>query len=298
MDVGNPSNFAAHCPACYGADREAMRRDVVGSRHDDNEVRNTIKRTVRNAWIPSIPHSAIAYLGLTRHIDPRDRVGQEGSEPIAPRHSASGEVPRDRRADSGPLIVTPAPLAEALAKPRHILRIEVARCRRGSARRLSTRVRAPGPFHYRSGCRRAAVAPRRPSDVPHPARPGGRRRLRSRPLQIRDSPPADPDARVSQESSSRRSRRRPSTLLSSARPASSPVPHEAPKARLLPPRTQGPTVTAEDARHAETLIGSVRARCGSPRPGRGGHGGEAEGIITTDTSATRLPWSRVRPALQ
>ena len=48
MDVGNPSNFERML-WLYGDDLDAMRRDVVGSRHDDDEVRATIKRVYRGA---------------------------------------------------------------------------------------------------------------------------------------------------------------------------------------------------------------------------------------------------------
>ena len=44
MDVGNPSNFD-RMSWMYDGDVDAMRRDVAGSRHDDDEVRATIRIT-------------------------------------------------------------------------------------------------------------------------------------------------------------------------------------------------------------------------------------------------------------
>ena len=64
MDVGNPSNFDRML-WLYGGDLDAMRRDIVGSRHDDDEVRATIRRVYDERGYLLDPHSAIAYLGLT-----------------------------------------------------------------------------------------------------------------------------------------------------------------------------------------------------------------------------------------
>jgi threonine synthase len=127
MDVGNPSNFERML-WLYGGDGDAMRRDVIGSRHDDNEVRETIERIYETRGYLLDPHSAIAYLGLKRCLDPGGRVGQEGSEPVGIFLATAH--PAKFREIVEPIIrtpiVTPAPLAEALAKPRHILRIEAS----------------------------------------------------------------------------------------------------------------------------------------------------------------------------
>ena len=53
MDVGNPSNFD-RLMWLYGGDLDAIRRDIAGSRHDDDEVRATIRRFTRSAAICSI----------------------------------------------------------------------------------------------------------------------------------------------------------------------------------------------------------------------------------------------------
>jgi threonine synthase len=128
MDVGNPSNFERML-WLYAGDRAAMSRDVAGSRHTDNEVRETIKRVYERSGYLLDPHSAIAYLGLTKYMGRLDRTGPVSrSERIgvflATAHPAKfGEIvePIIRTP-----IVTPAPLADALAKPRHILRIDAS----------------------------------------------------------------------------------------------------------------------------------------------------------------------------
>jgi threonine synthase len=132
MDVGNPSNFERMLWLYHG-DREAMRQDVAGSRHRDEEVRETIKRVYETRGYLLDPHSAIAYLGLKQEL--RALVGPAASHAVRPStervgvflataHPAKfGEIvePIIRRP-----IVTPAPLADALARPRHILRIDAS----------------------------------------------------------------------------------------------------------------------------------------------------------------------------
>jgi threonine synthase len=132
MDVGNPSNFE-RLLWLYGGDRQAMQRDIAGSRHGDPEVRETIKRVYETRGYVLDPHSAIAYLGLKQHLralaDPEaSGVATASAERVgvflATAHPAKfGEIvePIIRRP-----IVTPAPLADALARPRHILRIDAS----------------------------------------------------------------------------------------------------------------------------------------------------------------------------
>ena len=67
MDVGNPSNFERMLWLYHG-DREAMRQDIAGSRHGDEEVRETIKRVYETRGYLLDPHSAIAYLGLKQEL--------------------------------------------------------------------------------------------------------------------------------------------------------------------------------------------------------------------------------------
>jgi threonine synthase len=116
----------------YDGDRHAMRQDIAGSRHGDEEVRETIKRVYETRGYLLDPHSAIAYLGLKQQlralVDPAGSGSTRTSERwgvfLATAHPAKfGEIvePIIRRP-----IVTPAPLADALARPRHILRIDAS----------------------------------------------------------------------------------------------------------------------------------------------------------------------------
>jgi threonine synthase len=131
MDVGNPSNFERML-WLYDGDRQAMRQDIAGSRHGDVEVRETIKRVYETRGYLLDPHSAIAYLGLKQQLRASvDRAsgsirmsGERVGVFLATAHPAKfGEIvePIIRRS-----IVTPAPLADALARPRHILRIDAS----------------------------------------------------------------------------------------------------------------------------------------------------------------------------
>src|SRR5204863_7906338 len=67
MDVGNPSNFD-RLLWLYGGDLNAIRSDVMGSRHDDDEVRATIQKVYGERGYLLDPHSAIAYMGLKSYV--------------------------------------------------------------------------------------------------------------------------------------------------------------------------------------------------------------------------------------
>ena len=118
MDVGNPSNFDRML-WLYGGSLAAMRADLAGSRHDDNEVRATIRRVYETRGYLLDPHSAIAYLGLAARAA---RRSQERQVFLATAHPAKfGEIVEPI---IGLAIEKPAALADALARPRHILRID------------------------------------------------------------------------------------------------------------------------------------------------------------------------------
>ena len=119
MDVGNPSNFE-RMRWLYRDDIDAMRRDIVGSRHSDDEVRATIKQVYEERGYLMDPHTAIAYLGLTRYLKARGRDGRIGVF-LATAHPAKfSEIVEPIL---GHPVEMPAPLAEALAQPRHVLKI-------------------------------------------------------------------------------------------------------------------------------------------------------------------------------
>ena len=116
MDVGNPSNFE-RMSWLYGGDLEAMRRDIAGSRHDDDQILAAIKRVSDERGYLLDPHSAIAYLGLKACLGGGPQIGIF----LATAHPAKfGEIVEPV---IGRPVETPAPLAEALAQPRHILRM-------------------------------------------------------------------------------------------------------------------------------------------------------------------------------
>jgi threonine synthase len=117
MDVGNPSNFERML-WLYHNDVEAMRHDIVGGRYTDQEVRETIRRVYELCGYLLDPHSAIAYMGLKGMVDgPRD-VGIFLATAHPAKFSEIVEPVIGRRVEM------PPPLAEAVARPRHLLHLE------------------------------------------------------------------------------------------------------------------------------------------------------------------------------
>jgi threonine synthase len=135
MDVGHPSNFE-RMAWLYGSDVSRMRRDIMGARFSDDEVRGTIAAVYNRIGYLLDPHSAIAYMGLARARGPErsaegaaggggDEAGQEGPEGhrvfLATAHPAKfGEIVEPI---IGRTVEKPPALADALARPRHIVRI-------------------------------------------------------------------------------------------------------------------------------------------------------------------------------
>jgi len=136
MDVGSPSNFE-RMSWLYAGDLDAMRRDIIGTRHTDDEVRDTIRRVYETRGYLLDPHSAIGYLGVRRSVlDTREHHG-------ASAPASGGGAPREIR-DVGIFLATahpakfaeivepiigrpiekPKPLADALARPHHILKLD------------------------------------------------------------------------------------------------------------------------------------------------------------------------------
>jgi threonine synthase len=113
MDVGHPSNFE-RMRWLYGGDLEAMRRDITGCRFTDDDVRETIKRVYEERGYLLDPHGAIAYRGLKALDGP-------GGIFLATAHPAKfAEIVEPI---IGRAIEKPAPLAQALSQPQHIIRI-------------------------------------------------------------------------------------------------------------------------------------------------------------------------------
>jgi threonine synthase len=119
MDVGHPSNFE-RMTWLYGGDLKAMRRDIVGSRHSDDDVRATIREVFETRGYLLDPHSAIAYRGLKGHMGQVGRVGIF----LATAHPAKfAEIVEPI---IGRPVEKPAPLADVLARPRYIIRIDAS----------------------------------------------------------------------------------------------------------------------------------------------------------------------------
>jgi threonine synthase len=117
MDVGNPSNFD-RLLWLYGGDVDRMRADISGSRHDDDEVRATIKTVYEERGYLLDPHSAIAYLGVRGRTGPEPRVFLATAHPAKFSEIVEPIV--------GRAISKPAVLAEALAARRDIRPIAAA----------------------------------------------------------------------------------------------------------------------------------------------------------------------------
>jgi threonine synthase len=123
MDVGHPSNFE-RMTWLYDGDLDAMRRDVAGCRFSDDDVRATIRRVHDEHGYLLDPHSAIAYLGLAGQVGQVGQVGQAGPVGIFLATAHPAKFAEIVEPIIGRVVEKPAPLAQALARPRHIIRIE------------------------------------------------------------------------------------------------------------------------------------------------------------------------------
>jgi threonine synthase len=123
MDVGNPSNFERML-WLYHDNVNAMRRDIFGSRHSDDEVKATIREVYESRGYVMDPHSAIAYRGLKHYLAQETSDGRRGDRVgifLATAHPAKfSEIVEPVL---GRPVEMPGPLAEALAQPRHVLKI-------------------------------------------------------------------------------------------------------------------------------------------------------------------------------
>jgi threonine synthase len=119
MDVGAPSNLE-RMQALYGGDLEALRRDVVGFAYEDARIVSEIGTAYREHDYLLDPHSAVAWLALQEVLaTDTDAVGVF----VATAHPAKfREVVEP--AIGAPVPLPPA-LAEALARPRHAISMDV-----------------------------------------------------------------------------------------------------------------------------------------------------------------------------
>ena len=119
MDVGHPSNFE-RMEWLYRGDANAMRRDVAGARFTDDDIRATVHDVHERTGYLLDPHSAIGYMGLQRQRNGSAAAGMF----LATAHPA--KFPEIVEPIIGRLVVKPPALAEALARPRHIVRIDAS----------------------------------------------------------------------------------------------------------------------------------------------------------------------------
>jgi threonine synthase len=118
MDVGNPSNLE-RLLWLYGGDLEAVKRDVVGSRSLDEDVRLTIRDVYARCGYLLDPHSAIGYAGV------RGRVGQ-GRVGVFLATAHPAKFPEVVEPVIDQVIEKPAGLAAALGGSRRVLRIDAS----------------------------------------------------------------------------------------------------------------------------------------------------------------------------
>jgi threonine synthase len=119
MDVGAPSNFE-RIRSMYDDDISRMREDLVGAAFDDASVVAEIGRVHREHGYLLDPHGAIAWLGLQEQLAAHPRTNGVF---LATAHPAKfREVVEPAIGAKVPL---PATLSNALARPRHSVRLDV-----------------------------------------------------------------------------------------------------------------------------------------------------------------------------
>ena len=120
MDVGNPSNFERML-WLYGGKLEAVRKNVAGSWYEDTDVRATIKDVFDRTGYLLDPHSAIGYLGITTR---EHQGGQDGRGGIFLATAHPAKFSEIVEPVIGKKIDRPAPLTQALARPRQIMKLD------------------------------------------------------------------------------------------------------------------------------------------------------------------------------
>jgi threonine synthase len=120
MDVGHPSNFE-RMAWLYAGDVAAMRKDISGARITDEGVRTTIRDAYARTGYLLDPHAAIAYAAVKQR-NGQDEPEGESKIFLATAHPAKfAEIVEPI---IGRAVDKPAPLVQALARPRHIVRID------------------------------------------------------------------------------------------------------------------------------------------------------------------------------
>jgi threonine synthase len=117
MDVGDPSNLE-RIRWMFGDRLAPLREAMSASVHTDDDIRSAIAELDRRHGYVADPHTAIAYLGARRCLD-EGRARQVIF--LATAHPAKfGDVVE---AAIGRPVSIPAPLSQAMLRPRHVERI-------------------------------------------------------------------------------------------------------------------------------------------------------------------------------
>jgi threonine synthase len=125
MDVGHPSNFERML-WLYDGDVDAMRRDIRGTVTTDDGICATIRRVYDARGYLLDPHSAIGYQGIVGRDGQERREGRDGQAGIFLATAHPAKFAEIVEPIIGRPIDMPPPLADALARTRHILRIDAS----------------------------------------------------------------------------------------------------------------------------------------------------------------------------
>jgi threonine synthase len=117
MDVGDPSNLE-RIRWMFGGEIGAIRAAMSASVHPDAEVREAMREMDRRFGYVADPHTAIAYLGAVRCLE--TAVTPQVIFLSTAHPAKFGEVVE---AAIGRPVPVPAPLAEAMRRPRQVERI-------------------------------------------------------------------------------------------------------------------------------------------------------------------------------
>jgi threonine synthase len=117
MDVGDPSNFE-RIRHLYGSDLEALRRDLAGSRHSDDEVTTAIRRVHDQHGYLLDPHTAVGWLAIEAL-----RAEHPGSPGIVLATAHPAKFPAAVERAIGRAIELPEALARPLARAETVTRM-------------------------------------------------------------------------------------------------------------------------------------------------------------------------------
>jgi threonine synthase len=117
MDVGNPSNFD-RILWLYEHDLAAIRADLAGSRHDDEETRAAIRDVRERSGVVLDPHTAVGWLGLQEAL-----TGRADVTGIVLGTAHPAKFREEVEPVIGEPVELPARLAECLERPDRSVRI-------------------------------------------------------------------------------------------------------------------------------------------------------------------------------